>query len=155
MKVLQLTWFLLCYDVDGLIKTPSLYWQQKKFMEPPPPLKMRFYPNKWQGVIISLQTGGQGHQTSIHTPTLTPTHKHTQVSRTLVFPLFDLIITDKRTNRRMDRWTKPLIGLRVSNYKGQVCSIRALDEAVNYQNFVWGILGFRIDFCCSQRGKIT
>ena len=89
MKVLQLTWFLLCYDVHGLIKTPSLYWQQKKLREPPPPLMMRFYPNKWQGVIISLQTGGQGHQTSIHTPTLTHTHKHTQTNiKNARFPTF-------------------------------------------------------------------
>ena len=82
-----------------------------------------------------------------HTQTYTNKYQERSFSHFLTWSL--------RTNEPTDGWTKPHIGLHVSNYKGQVCSIRALDEAVNYQNFVWGILGFRIDFCCSQRGKIT
>ena len=64
-----------------------------------------------------------------------PTHIPKKISKTLVFPLFDLWVTDgwtdgrtdrwmdQRTDRRMDRrrdgwtdrWTKPLIELRVRN----------------------------------------
>ena len=84
-------------------------------MKPPLPLKMRFYPNKWQGVTTSFQMGGQGHLTSIHTPTSTPRHKHTHTSiKNACFPTFLLDHygqTDQRTDERMDRWTKPLYAL--------------------------------------------
>ena len=64
-------------------------------------LGLRVYStNKWRRVTISLRTGGQGHPTLIHTPTLNPTHKH---------PPKKYLQTNGRTNGR----TKPLIELRV------------------------------------------
>ena len=57
--------------------------------------------NKWRGVTILLQMGGQGHPTPIHTRTLT--HKHTQkVFKMRIFPLSDSIIMDQWTDWRMD-----------------------------------------------------
>ena len=49
---------------------------------------------KWRGVTVSLQMGGQGHPTPIHTPT--PSHKHLDHFSTQM---------DRRTNRPMDGLT--------------------------------------------------
>ena len=59
-----------------------------------------------------MQTGGQGHSTR-STPQL-PTHTQ-KLSKTLVFSLFDSIITDGPTNRRTYGRTEPLIELLVRN----------------------------------------
>jgi len=56
---------------------------------------------------ILLRMGEQGRSTPIYTPIPTPSDKRTQkLSKTLVFPLFNSIITDgpmdQRTNGRTD-----------------------------------------------------
>ena len=57
-------------------------------------------PNLSCGVTISLQIGGQGHPTPMHTPTPTPHTNIQKVSKTLVFPLFDSIITNRPTEQQ-------------------------------------------------------
>ena len=81
-------------------------------------LSMQLQTKSDVGVTISLRTGGQEHPASIHTPTSNPqpypSHSQTYTIsiKNARFSTFS-IIPDWRTNGR----TKPLIELRVLNYK--------------------------------------
>ena len=69
--------------------------------------------NKWQGVTISLRTGGQGHPTSIYSLHQTHIPKN-HLKRLLSHFSTHAVLT----NRPTDGQTRPLLELRVRILKG-------------------------------------
>ena len=112
------------FSSSCMLRHPSIYFFHGSFLKSEKNSSWFFFKqgrihgnpvaDGWAGAVMQQVTRGHnivadgwaGASNPDPHPNSHPTHKHTQkVSKTLVFPLFDSIITDQRTDGPTDQWT--------------------------------------------------